>query len=598
MFDRIVTELNALDVAAMGLAGLHETAAGAKRVRAAVDALEARLLTAAADRTFDPAAGMELLRDSGGCSQREARRRLRRAEVLNQMPAVAGALAEGDITAEHADALVQAARTTSAETVDTDAGLLEKAKALPADLAGREVADWAHRHQTAADREAKFRRQRAMRSHRAWCDGEGMVNFRTRLDPVTGAQARAVIDDIANRLYRADGGRDAKPDQIRTWDQRNADAFTAALGITPTPAPDHDNGPGTASDAGSNPSPRRRAGEQDPNPGPGAPGEPVPDSRANTAKEQEPKPGLVPDGRANTAGEQEPKPGPGAPGRGVARGSASAPLAATTAPVTGPAGRDTPQPLVTGPAGRGNPQPASRDAPQPPVTGPAGRPGPSLRNQILVIAHTDAITGADPDARCEIPGTGPIPRSELERLACEADLFGALFSRDGLPLWHGRKTRTVSPQQWRMLIARDRGCVLCAASPSHCHAHHIVPWTAPVHGPTDIDNLVLVCNRHHHHIHQHNLTLTRAPNGQWATHTPNQPRPTRTARKPVSLDSASPSSPSNRSNPAGLNLRDNWDSRVEAVDPSNRSNPASRNRASVQGYVPAPRPPAKIRAGP
>ena len=456
MFDRIVTELNALDLSQMSLDGLHGTAAGAKRVRAALDALEARLLTMTADRTFDPAAGMELLRAGGGCSQREARRRLRRAEALDQMPAVADALAGGDITAEHADALAQAARTTSAETVNDDTALLDRAKALPADLAAREVADWAHRHQTAADREAKFRRQRAMRSHRAWCDGEGMVNFRTRLDPVTGAQARAVIDDIANRLYRTDGGRNAKPDQIRTWDQRNADALTAALGITPTPSPN-------------------------------------------------------PDGRANTLGEQEPGPEPGAPGRGVARGSASAPLAATTAPVTGPAGRDNPQH----------------------VTGPASRNAPSLRNQILVIAHTDAITDADPDARCEIPGTGPIPRSELERLACEADLFGALFSRDGLPLWHGRKTRTVSPQQWRMLIARDRGCVLCAASPSHCHAHHIVPWTAPAHGPTDIDNLVLVCNRHHHHIHQHNLTLTRAPDGQWATHTPDR-------RKSASLNDHTP----------------------------------------------------------
>ena len=167
--------------------------------------------------------------------------------------------------------------------------------------------------------------------------------------------------------------------------------------------------------------------------------------------------------------------------------------------------------------------PTGRNKQQPHVTGPAGseRPGPSLRNQILVIAHTDAITGNNPEARCEIPGTGPIPRSELERLACEAELFGALFSRNGLPLWHGRRTRSVTPQQWRMLIARDRGCVLCAAAPSHCHAHHIVAWTSPAKGPTDIDNLVLVCNRHHHHIHQHNLTLTRDPNGQWATHTPN-----------------------------------------------------------------------------
>ena len=494
MFDRIVTQLNAVDLRAMSLDGLHGAAAGVKRVRAALDALEARLLTVAADRTFDPAAGLEMLRAGGGCSQREARRRLRRAEALDEMPKVADALAGGDITAEHADALVQAARSTSSEAVDGDAALLEKTKALPADLAAREVTDWTSRRQSIEDREAKFRRQRQMRSHRTWNDSEGMVNFRTRFDPVTGAQARAVIDDIADRLHRADGGRDAKPGQTRTWDQRNADALAAALGINPIP----DGGPGTG--------PHPSAEPLNTNPGRGA----------------------------------------GGPGRGVARGPASAP----TAPVTGPAGRN-------------NPQPAGRNNPQQHITGPANRdrPGPSLRNQILVIAHTDAITGADPDARCEIPGTGPIPRSELERLACEAELFGALFSRNGLPLWHGRRTRTVTPQQWRTLIARDRGCVLCAAGPSHCHAHHIVAWTAPAEGPTDIDNLVLVCNRHHHHIHQHHLTLTRNPNGQWTTHTPNspnsarltQPRATRPARKPPDrsdqgrADSATPDSASHNS---------------------------------------------------
>ena len=454
MFDGIVAQLSAIDVAAMTLDRVQDATAGVKRVRAALDALEARLLTAAADRTFDPAAGLEMLRAGGGCSQREARRRLRRAEALDQMPAVADALAAGDITAEHADALAQAARTTSAETVNDDTALLEKTKTLPADLAAREATDWAHRRQTEADREAKFRRQRQLRSHRTWSDGEGMINFRTRLDPVTGAQARAVIDDISNRLYQADGGRDAKGTQTRTWTQRNADAFTAALGINPIPGIETDPRPAanpihagpiadTLSDAGSSsPSSRRRAGEHDPE----SPNGPQPSAGMRGLREN--------------------------------------------------------------------------------------RPPPSRRNQILVIAHTDAITGADPDVRCEIPGTGPIPRSELERLACEAELFGALFDGNGLPLWHGRRTRTVTPQQWRMLIARDRGCVLCAASPGHCHAHHIVPWTAPAEGPTDIDNLVLVCNRHHHHIHQHDLTLTRAPDGQWSTHTSTGRNRTGNSRNP------------------------------------------------------------------
>ncbi len=452
-FKTFTYALNSSDVGSLGRAGLDEAAGWVKRARSALDAYEARLL-AAANRAFDGgAAGAELVRTAGGCSQREARRRARRAEALVEMPEVAGALAEGDITAEHADALVRAAEATSAEAVDADSALLAKAKSLPADLAARAAADWAHRQQSIEDREAKFCRQRELRSHRTWTDADGMFNTRGRFDPVTGAHIRSVIDDVSNRLYEADGGRDGG-DRVRTWDQRNADALAAALGITPAPV--------------RHPAPK------------------------SVSKE----PGL----------------GASAPGRGVARGSASAPLAATTAPVTGPAGRNERQQPVTGPAGRAKP--------------------PSLRNQVLVVAHTDAITGADPAARCEIPGTGPIPRSELERLACESDLFGVLFDGKGLPLWHGRKTRSVSPQQWRALVARDRGCVLCGAGPSYCHAHHIIPWTPPAEGPTDIDNLVLVCNRHHHHIHQHNLTLTRAPDGSWTASTPNRQRAARPASGP------------------------------------------------------------------
>ena len=472
-FKTFTKALNSSDVGALGRADMDEAACWVKRARSALDAYEARLL-AAANRAFDGgAAGAELMRTAGGCSQREARRRSRRAEALAEMPAVAGALAEGAITVEHVDALVKAAEATSTEAVDADSALLSKAESLPADLAAREAADWTHRRQSEQDREAKFCRQRKLRSHRVWTDSDGMFNTRGRFDPVTGAHIRAVIDDAANRLYQADGGRDGG-DRVRTWDQRNADALVAALGITPNPAP--------AS------APNGETG-----------------SRYHLATE------LVSEGSAF---------GVDTPGRGVARGQVRRRTSGDGAPVTGPAGRNEWQQPETGPADR-------------------DRANLSLRNQVLVIAHTDAITGADPEARCEIPGTGPIPRSELERLACQSDLFGVLFDGKGLPLWHGRKTRRVSPQQWRTLIARDRGCVLCGASSSYCHAHHIVPWTAPAEGPTDIDNLVLVCNRHHHHIHQHNLTLTRAPDGSWTTHTPNRQRSARPTRGPASRAPAS-----------------------------------------------------------
>ena len=496
-FKTFTNALNASDVGALGRAGLDEAAGWVKRARSALDAYEARLLTAANRACDGGAAGAELIRTAGGCFQREARRRARRAEVLAEMPAVADALAEGAITAEHADALVKAAETTSTEAVDTDESLLSKAKSLPADLAAREVTDWTTRHQSEQDREEKFRRQRELRSHRMWTDADGMFNTRGRFDPVTGAHIRAVIDDAANRLYRVDGGRDGG-DKIRTWDQRNADAFAAALGIIPNPCINTD------------PAAERATGQYP---------ESGNDCR-HTAQSMSEDIGS----------------GAGAPGRGVARGQVRRRNRGDGAPVTGPAGRDNPQQPATGSFNRDT-------------------PNLSLRNQILVVTHTDAITGADSDARCEIPGTGPIPRSELERLACQADLFGILFDGYGLPLWHGRRTRTVSPQQWRTLVARDRGCVLCGASPSHCHAHHIIPWSPPAAGPTDINNLVLVCNRHHHHIHQHNLTLTREPDGCWTaesnsrrppnrTHNGNDPRQTghrrrtptaRAARSPATI---------------------------------------------------------------
>ncbi|WP_423921545.1 HNH endonuclease signature motif containing protein [Candidatus Poriferisodalis sp.] len=59
----------------------------------------------------------------------------------------------------------------------------------------------------------------------------------------------------------------------------------------------------------------------------------------------------------------------------------------------------------------------------------------------------------------------------------------------------------VADAQWRALVARDRGCVICQAAPSWCEAHHIVPWKAPARGRTDIDNLALLCFRYHHQLH-------------------------------------------------------------------------------------------------
>ena len=150
-----------------------------------------------------------------------------------------------------------------------------------------------------------------------------------------------------------------------------------------------------------------------------------------------------------------------------------------------------------------------------PRTDDGADPSQPARPTAILVAPIDAI-GADDDAQAELLGTGVIPRSVLERLLCNADLVGAVFSTQGEPLWLGRRIRTVTPAQWRALVARDRGCVLCGAHPNQCEAHHIVPFEAPAKGRTDITNLVLLCTDCHHHTHDTHQTIERHPDtGTW-----------------------------------------------------------------------------------
>ena len=136
---------------------------------------------------------------------------------------------------------------------------------------------------------------------------------------------------------------------------------------------------------------------------------------------------------------------------------------------------------------------------------------PPVRNQLIVVAT--AADGEITDPRL-VDGS-PLPAGVFQRLACGSDLFGAVFSGAGEPLWMGRRVRLATDAQFRALVARDGGCVICAADPSRCEAHHLVWWQPPGNGRTDIDNLVLVCGHDHHLIHDHGHRLVTNPDGTW-----------------------------------------------------------------------------------
>ncbi|MEM9465057.1 MAG: DUF222 domain-containing protein [Actinomycetota bacterium] len=95
----------------------------------------------------------------------------------------------------------------------------------------------------------------------------------------------------------------------------------------------------------------------------------------------------------------------------------------------------------------------------------------------------------------------PVPDTVLERIGPTADMVGHVFSGDGQPLWQGRTKRLATTAQWRSLIVATRGCAECGADIDRCHAHYVLEWIDD-NGPTDIDNLQLLCHTCHGHAHR------------------------------------------------------------------------------------------------
>lgn len=93
----------------------------------------------------------------------------------------------------------------------------------------------------------------------------------------------------------------------------------------------------------------------------------------------------------------------------------------------------------------------------------------------------------------------------VRRLACDAGIVPVVVKGDGQVLDIGRERRLFSGHLRRALIVRDRGCAFpsCDKPPRFCDGHHVTSWLD--HGPTCLDNGVLLCRHHHRLIHQ----------GQW-----------------------------------------------------------------------------------
>ena len=136
--------------------------------------------------------------------------------------------------------------------------------------------------------------------------------------------------------------------------------------------------------------------------------------------------------------------------------------------------------------------------------------------RLLLIANYDTINKELRNGRLS-DGT-PIPIQKVRELACQAEILPAIFRGASQPLDLGRSRRIASAAQRIALVARDRNCVGCGASAAWCQAHHIIPWQPG--GPTDLDNLALLCSRCHHKVHDDGWRVHRTAPGTFALRPP------------------------------------------------------------------------------
>jgi len=142
------------------------------------------------------------------------------------------------------------------------------------------------------------------------------------------------------------------------------------------------------------------------------------------------------------------------------------------------------------------------------------RPGPQLsaeRYQVVVHVTGETLAAGDGD-RCELDSGQRLAPDTARRIACDASILRITNDASGNPLDIGRRTRAVPPSMLRALRSRDHGCRFPGCNHDRfVDAHHIRHWANG--GETSLDNLVLLCRRHHRLVHEGGFGVERSAGG-------------------------------------------------------------------------------------
>src|SRR5712692_3732741 len=138
------------------------------------------------------------------------------------------------------------------------------------------------------------------------------------------------------------------------------------------------------------------------------------------------------------------------------------------------------------------------------------------RTQIQVTSSLETLQGLLGAPAAEMELTLPISAKTVERLACDCSITRILL-QDSVVIDVGRSRRTVDGPRRRALNARDGHCRWpgCERPPSRSAAHHLVHWSHG--GGSELDNLIVLCHRHHWMVHEGSWQIVTGEEGRFLT---------------------------------------------------------------------------------
>ena len=103
----------------------------------------------------------------------------------------------------------------------------------------------------------------------------------------------------------------------------------------------------------------------------------------------------------------------------------------------------------------------------------------------------------------------------MKRICCDSKAVVITEDDNGDPLSIGRKSRIVPKAIVRAVRARDRDCCTFPGCRNRrfLHCHHVEHWSNG--GETSLENLMLLCTRHHTLVHEGGFRIEKDYQDNW-----------------------------------------------------------------------------------